>query len=89
MAINPVKPNGPNLPAGIRSPQEVVDILASLRVDGSPVITDDNIHLDPRAKAQHVVQFFNQNFNVAPKDLPRLASLIKQDLKSGKLGWEA
>jgi hypothetical protein len=92
MAIAPVSNNqtGPDLKAlGLSSPMEVIDILGALNIDGSPVITDDKAALDPNLKAQSVIKFFNENFNVKPNELPHLASVIKKDLKAGKLGWEA
>jgi hypothetical protein len=92
MAIDSAKtnPSGPDLKAlGLNSPMEVIDILAALKIDGKPVIIDDKAHLDPNLKAQTVMKFFNENFNMQPKELPHLASVIKRDLKAGKLGWEA
>lgn len=93
MATGPVQgnnSNGPDLKAlGLSSPMEVIDILAALKIDGRPVIIDDKAQLDPNAKAQSVMKFFNDNFGMQPKELPHLASVIKKDLKAGKLGWEA
>ena len=92
MAIEAAKPNqsGPDLKAlGLSSPMEVIDILASLKIDGAPVITDDKAHLNPQLKAEQVVKYFVENFNIKPSELPQLASSIKKDLKNGKLGWEA
>ena len=80
--------SGPNLQAlGLKSPMEVIDILALLKVDGEPIILDDKALLDPNLKAQAVIEYFQKRFNVKPSDLPYLASLIKHDLKRGKIGW--
>jgi len=91
MAANPAvkeKQSGPNLKAlGLKSPQEVIDLLALLKIDGAPVVADDRALLDPKQKAQKVMQYFQKKFNVNPNDLPYLASLIKHDLKHGKIGW--
>jgi len=82
--------SGPDLKAlGLNSPMEVIDILGALKIEGKPVITDDKAFLNPQVKAESVIKFFNDNFNVKPADLPHLASVIKRDLKAGKLGWEA
>jgi len=92
MAIGARETNqpGPNLKAlGFDSPMEVIDLLAALKIDGKPVIMDDKAFLNPQMKAEQVIKFFNENFNIKPNELPRLASVIKQDLKNGKLGWEA
>jgi hypothetical protein len=79
---------GPNFQAlGIKSPMEVIDILSLLKVDGEPIIKDDKAFLDPKAKANAVVEYFSQNFGVSAKELPYVASVIKQNLKSGKLNW--
>jgi len=74
---------------GLNSPMEVIDILAALKVDGKPVITDDKALLNPQVKAEHVMNYFKENFNMKSNELPHLASVIKRDLKAGKLGWEA
>jgi len=92
MAIDAGRPNqtGPDLKAlGLNSPMEVIDILASLKIDGTPVIIDDKAFLNPQMKAEQVIKYFNENFNMKPNELPHLASTIKRDLKAGKLGWEA
>jgi hypothetical protein len=92
MAIGPVagNSNGPDLKAlGLNSPMEVIDILGAMNIDGQPVITDDKAHLNPTVKAETVVKFFTENFNMKPSELPQLASVVKRDLKAGKLGWEA
>lgn len=76
------KSAGPNFQAlGLKSPMEVIDILALLKIDGEPVIKDDRALLDPKLKAQAVMEYFYKNFNVKPNDLPYLASQIKRDLK--------
>lgn len=85
---NTTTKSGPNLAAlGFKSPMEVIDILALLKVDGEPIIKDDRAILDPKLKAQAVLEYFHTKFNITPNDIPYLASLIKQDLKSGKLNW--
>lgn len=92
MSVGPVQgnSNGPDLKSmGLSSPMEVIDILGALKVDGKPVILDDKALLDPNLKAQSVIKYFNENFNMKPNELPHLASVIKKDLKAGKLGWEA
>ncbi|MGB9613081.1 MAG: hypothetical protein ACPL4K_02750 [Candidatus Margulisiibacteriota bacterium] len=91
MAIGPVQGNsqGPNLQAlGLKSPMEVIDILSVLKIDGAPVINDDKAFLDPNLKAQSVINFFKQNFNVSPNELPHLAAAIKHDLRHGRINWE-
>lgn len=70
---------------GLKSPMEVIDILSLLRIDGEPVIKDDKDLLDPKRKAQAVVEFYTSNFQIEPKDLPYLASLVKHDIKHGKI----
>ena len=76
------KSAGPNLQAlGLKSPMEIIDLLALLKIDGEPVIKDDRALLDPKLKAQAVMEYFHKKFNVKPNDLPYLASLIKHDLK--------
>ncbi len=78
---------GPNLQAlGLKSPMEVIDILALLKIDGEPVIKDDKVVLDPQAKAQAVIEFYVNKFNARPNDLPYLASLVKKDLKNRRMG---
>jgi len=82
------KSAGPNLQAlGLKSPMEVIDILALLKIDGEPVIKDDRALLDPKLKAQVIMEYFHKKFNIPPNDLPYLASIIKHDLKHGKIGW--
>ena len=77
---------GPNLPAlGLKSPMEVIDILALLKVDGERIINNDTAVLDPKTKAEAVINYFQTKYNIKPNDLPYLASLIKHDLKQGKL----
>jgi len=92
MAVGPIQSNsgGPDLKAlGLSSPMEVIDILGALKIDGQPVITDDKAYINPQIKAEQVVKYFNLNFGLQPKELPQLASVVKRDLKAGKLGWEA
>ncbi|MBN2058239.1 MAG: hypothetical protein JW782_05550 [Candidatus Saganbacteria bacterium] len=80
--------NGPDLKAlGLKSAKEVFDLLALLKVDGEPIIKDDRVLLDPKAKATAVFEYFHQNFGLEPDNLPYLASLIKRDLKAGRIGW--
>lgn len=72
---------GPDLKAlGLKSPMEVIDILAIIKIDGKSVISDHNILLNPKAKAQAVVEFYHSNFNVKPNDLPYVASMIKKEI---------
>ncbi|MFH1683605.1 MAG: hypothetical protein ABIA67_01850, partial [Candidatus Margulisiibacteriota bacterium] len=81
------KNKGPDLKIlGLKSPMEVIDILALLKIDGEPIIKDERALLDPKQKAQTVMEYFQIKFNVKPNDLPYLASLIKHDLKHGKIG---
>ena len=77
--------NGPKLPGNIKSPMEVIDLLASLDIGGKLVINDDKAFLNPQLKAEQVMRFFKENFNAKPGDLPQIASIIKQDLIAGKL----
>lgn len=89
MGIETGKANqtGPDLKAlGLNSPMEVIDILAALKIDGKPVILDDKALLDPNAKAQTVIKYFNENFSMRPNELPHLAAAIKRDVKNGKAG---
>ena len=86
---NQTQQKGPNLEAlGLKSPMEVIDLLALLKIDGEPVITDDRILLDPKLKAQAVMECFMKKYNVKPNELPYLASIIKQDIKHKKIKWE-
>ncbi|MBU1026231.1 MAG: hypothetical protein KKA31_00705 [Candidatus Margulisbacteria bacterium] len=79
---------GPDFNAlGLKSPMEVIDLLALLKIDGEPVIIDDKVLLDPKEKARAVMEYFGRRFNISPNDLPYFASLIKHDLKNGRLGW--
>ncbi|MCU0640689.1 MAG: hypothetical protein MUC35_01225 [Candidatus Margulisbacteria bacterium] len=92
MASGPVQNNsgGPDLKSlGLNSPLEVIDILGAMKIDGRPVITDDKAHLNPTVKAETVVKFFTENFNMKPSELPHLASVVKRDLQAGKLDWKA
>ena len=67
---------GPDLKAlGLKSAMEVFDILALLKIDGQPIIKDDRDLLDPKKKAQTVMEYFYKEFNTRPDDLPYLASL--------------
>ena len=87
MVANPsanVNQAGPNLESlGLKSPMEVIDILGMLKIDGDPVIKDDKAFLDPRVKAKEVMEYFMKNFNVNPKELPHLASVVKHEMKRG------
>jgi hypothetical protein len=79
---------GPDLKAlGLKSATEVFDLLALLNVDGEPVIKNERILLDPKDKARAVFEYFNVNFGIEADNLPYLASLVKRDLKAGKIGW--
>jgi hypothetical protein len=91
MAVRPqTKPNKKSAiqNLGLKSPMEVIDILSLCRVEGEPVIKDDKDWLDPNRKAKAVVSFFTSKFDIDPKDLPYLASLIKHDIKNGRLSKE-
>lgn len=80
--------SAPNIQAlGLKSPMEVIDILALLKIDGEPIIKEDKLLLNPNTKAQAVMKYFQEKFKLPPQDLPYLASLIKHDLKHGKIGW--
>lgn len=72
---------------GLKSAAEVFDILALLKIDGEPVIKEDQSLLDPREKARTVFEFFQQKFNLEPENFPYLASMIKRDLTNGKIRW--
>lgn len=88
MANTQTKASGPNLQAlGLKSPMEVIDILGALKIDGVPVILDDKAFLNPQLKAELVIRYFTEKFKVKPNELPYVASLIKKDLKNGKLKW--
>jgi len=79
---------GPDLKAlGFKSPAEIIDILAMLKIDGERVIKDDSVLLNPQAKAKSVMGFFIKRFKLDPAKLPYLASLVKHDLKNGKISW--
>lgn len=79
---------GPDLKAlGLKSVQEVFDLLGLLKIDGEPIIKDDRDLLEPKAKANAIFRYFHQNYGMEPDALPYLASLIKKDLKVGKIGW--
>jgi|GEM_PF-1209847 len=80
--------NGLDLKAlGLKSPMEVIDILALLRVDGESVVSNDRDLLDQNQKTKAVLEYFHRKFNLSPNKLPYLASLVKHELKQGKLGW--
>lgn len=88
MATPQTQNKGPDLKAlGLKSATEVFDLLALLKIDGEPVIKDDRTLLDPKEKARAVFEYFNGVHGIDPDTLPYLASLIKRDLKSGKIGW--
>jgi len=88
MRQNTKNAKGPDLKAlGLKSPMEIIDLLALLKIDGEPIIKDDKQLLNPNTKTQAVMQYFEDKFNLKPQDLPYLASLIKHDLKHGKIGW--
>lgn len=73
---------GPNLKTlGFNSPLEIIDLLALLKIDGEPVVSDDQVLLNPQLKTQAVLEYFKNKFKVKPNDLPYLASLIKKDIK--------
>ncbi len=81
---------GPNFQAlGLKSPMEVIDILALLKIEGRPVITDDKAHLDPQLKAELVIKTMLENYGIKPNTLPYLAAVIKRNLKNGQLKWSA
>jgi hypothetical protein len=71
----------------LNSLQEVIDLLALLKVDGEPIIKNDQDLLDPKQKTKAVLEFFSDKFKISPEDIPYLASLVKKDLKNGKIGW--
>ncbi|MDD5593255.1 MAG: hypothetical protein PHG97_00760 [Candidatus Margulisbacteria bacterium] len=88
MAVVQEKNSGPNFQAlGFKSPMEVIDLLAMLKIDGEPIIKDDSALLDPKAKAQAIMQYFAEKHNMKPNDLPYIAAVIKQDLKAGRIKW--
>jgi hypothetical protein len=82
------KVSGPDFKMLGITPGQVIDLLAALKVDGQPVITDDRAFADPSLKAQAVLEYFNKNFGISPTELPHLASVIKQDLRQGRIDWE-
>ena len=80
--------NGPDFKTlGLKSPMEVIDILALLHIEGEPVVSDEQALLDPNLKAQAVMEFFFRKFKVKPTSLPYIASIIKKQLKQGKIAW--
>lgn len=68
---------------GFKTPMDVIDILAILKIDGEPVIKDDRAFLDPKLKVKEVMSYFKEKFNVKPDELPYLASAIKDEMKKG------
>jgi len=68
---------------GFKSPMEVIDILALIKVDGEPVVKDDKSFLDPRMKAKEVMEYFHKSFGVSPDELPYVAYVIKRKIKKG------
>lgn len=83
-----VKKSGPDFKAlGLKSAAEIIDILAMLKIEGERVIKDDSVLLNPQAKAKSVMEFFIKRFRLDPAKLPYLASLVKHDLKNGKISW--
>jgi hypothetical protein len=88
IAQEQTKQKGPDLKAlGLKSAAEIFDLLALLKIDGEPVIKEDQSLLDPREKARAVFEYFHHKFDLEPENLPYLASLIKRDLQNGKLNW--
>jgi len=86
MAEAQVKPKGPNIEAlRFKNPLEIIDLLALLKIDGEPIIKDEQAILDPKIKARAVVEYFQTKFNLGPNDLPYLASLIKKDIKQKRM----
>jgi len=86
----PTKPTqtGPNLKAlGFNSPMEVIDLLALIKVDGEPIIKDDQVLLNPQLKADTIVRYFHDKFQVKPNLLPYIAATIKRGLKNGQIKW--
>ncbi|MBU0672186.1 MAG: hypothetical protein KJ732_04060 [Candidatus Margulisbacteria bacterium] len=82
------KTKGPDLKAlGLKSAQEIFDLLALLKIGGEPIIKDDRQLLDPKEKAKAIFEYFHKNYGMEPDAIPYLASLIKRDLKAGKIGW--
>jgi hypothetical protein len=82
------KSGGLNLQAlGFNSPMEIIDLLALIKVDGVPVISDDSACLNPKTKTEHVLRFFQEKFGVKAPLLPYVASIIKKNLKTGKIRW--
>jgi hypothetical protein len=80
------KQKAPNFEAlGFKSPMEIIDLLALLKIDGEPIIKDEQIVLDPKLKAQAVMEFFLKNYNVPPNDLPYLAALVKKEIKNKQM----
>ena len=76
------KQTGVNFEAlGFKSPMEIIDLLALLKIDGEPIVKDEKAILDPKLKAQCVMEYFMRKFNLTPNDLPYLASLIKREIK--------
>lgn len=90
MAVVPVQGNtsGPDFKMLGITPGQVIDILGALKVDGQPVISDDRAFTDPTLKAQTVLEYFNKNFGIPPTELAHIASVIKQDLRQGRIDWE-
>jgi hypothetical protein len=68
---------------GFKSPMEVIDLLALIKVDGDPVVKDDKSFLDPRLKAKEVMEYFHKHFGVIPDKLPFIAYVIKNKIKKG------
>ncbi|MBU0502319.1 MAG: hypothetical protein KJ811_03625 [Candidatus Margulisbacteria bacterium] len=82
------KKSGPNFKAlGLKSPAEVIDLLALLSIDNQKIISDERVLLNPKLKANAVMDYFHKNFKMDLADLPYLASMIKHDLKTGKVSW--
>jgi len=73
---------GPNLKLlGFKSPMEVIDILSIIKIDGEPIVKDSKAFLDQNLKAQIVMSYFKDRYNVDSNLLPYLASVIKKDVK--------
>lgn len=78
-------PKGPNLPLlGFKTPMDVIDLLAIIKIDDEPVIKEERCLLDPKLKAQAVMEYYYKKFKVDPNDLPYLASLVKKEIKQRK-----
>lgn len=69
---------------GFKDPDAVINFLAVCSFGGKSVINDLQLALTLKGKADQVIKFF-QDHGVKINELPQLASMIKNDIRAGKV----